>query len=67
MGCENIERVSYALDSHHIVGRSRIVSMFPTRRPRSRLLEMVERCSACVRKASCGIVRRYSAGKHRIG
>ena len=27
----------------------------------------VERCSACVRKASCGIIRRYSAGKHRYG
>ena len=37
-------------DSHHRVGKNRIVSMFPTRRPRSRLLEMLRGVQlACVK------------------
>ena len=53
-------------NSHHRVGRSRIESMFHEK-PQDLDFGDVERCSACVRKASCGIIRRYSAGKHKVG
>ena len=37
-------------DSHHRVGRSRIETMFPTRRPRSRLLKWLRGVQlACVK------------------
>ena len=57
---------SVITNSHHRVGRSRIESMFHENR-QDLDFEDVERCSACVRKASCAIIRRYSAGKHKVG